>query len=108
MISAHTEGKGSCMAHLYTGPSVHTVLTVLLSFASGFVIETACVYWVHFSERNRALPTALCSMAIGTAQVLGIGESIRDWRMGLPFILGYGVGTYTAVRRKSVNKTAGS
>ena len=80
------------------------LVEVLLTFASGFTIETACVYWVHFSERNRAFPTALCSMAIGTAQVLGISESIHDWRMGVPFVLGYGVGTFTAVRRKARDK----
>jgi hypothetical protein len=77
------------------------VIEILMTFTAGFVIETACVYWVHFSERNRAVPTALCSMAIGLAQVLGIGESVHDWRMGAPFVLGYGVGTYTAVRRKA-------
>lgn len=77
------------------------LLPAALTFASGFVIETACVYWVHFSERDCALETALCSMVIGAAQVLGIGESIHDWRMGAPFVLGYGVGTFTAVRRKA-------
>lgn len=76
--------------------------SALLAFASGFTIETACVYWVHFSERNRALPTALCSMLIGAAQVLGIGESIHDWHNGAAFVLGYGVGTFTAVCRKAV------
>lgn len=79
-------------------------VAALLTFAAGFTIEMACVYWVHFSERNRALPTALCSMAIGIAQVLGIGESVHDWRMGVPFILGYGVGTFIAVWRKSSMK----
>jgi len=78
------------------------VLTEALSaLAAGFTIETACVYWVHFSERGRAGPTALCSMAIGAAQVLGIGESIRDWRVGFCFVLGYGAGTFTAVCLKS-------
>lgn len=76
-------------------------LAALLTFAAGFTIETACVYWVHFSERNKPLPTALCSMAIGAAQVLGIGESIHDWRMGVSFVLGYGAGTFFAVRRKA-------
>jgi len=71
-----------------------------LALASGFLIETACVYWVHFSERNRALPTAMCSMVIGAAQVCGIGESIRDWRVGAAFVAGYGLGTFTAVKRK--------
>jgi len=80
---------------------VNPWLAAIVAFMSGFVIETACVYWVHFSERNRAMPTALCSMAIGLAQVLGIGESIQDWRVAVCFILGYGLGTYSAVKRKA-------
>ncbi len=78
------------------------MLAAQVAFASGFVIETACVYWVHFSERSRALPTALCSMTVAAAQVLGLGESIHSWRVGIFFVLGYGVGTFTAVRRKAV------
>lgn len=80
---------------------MNSLFAALLTFVAGFTIETACVYWVHFSERNRALPTAICSMLIGTAQVLGIGESVHDWRMGVPFVLGYGIGTFFAVRRKA-------
>jgi hypothetical protein len=77
------------------------LLAALIAFASGFAIETACVYWVHFSERNRALPTALCSASIAPAQICGIGESIRDWRVGVFYVLGFFVGTYTAVKRKA-------
>jgi len=73
----------------------------IAAFLSGFVIETACVFWVHFSERGKALPTALCSMAVGCAQVLGIGQSIQDWKVAPGFVLGYGVGTYMAVWYKS-------
>lgn len=76
-------------------------LAALLAFASGFTIETACVYWVHFSERNRALPTSLCTVAIFTAQVTGIGSSIHDWRITCAFVLGGAIGTFLAVRRKA-------
>lgn len=73
----------------------------VLTFLSGFTIECACVYWVHFSERSRPFATAICSMAIGAAQVFGIGESVRDWRFGPAFVLGYGSGTASAVWLKS-------
>lgn len=92
------------MAHPRAGGSgvrVSPVAAAALALASGFAIETACVYWVHFSDRNRAGATALCSMAVGTAQICGIGESIKDWRVGVAFVAGYGIGTYTAVRRKA-------
>ena len=72
-----------------------------LVFLSGAVIECACVFWVHFSERGRALATAFCSMCIGTAQVFGIGESVHDWHYGPYFVLGYGAGTAVAVWGKS-------
>lgn len=80
------------------------ILYGFLTFLAGFVIEMACVFWVHYSERNKALQTALCSMAIGCAQVLGIGESIHSPYMAFLFVIGYGVGTYTAVKRKSLLK----
>lgn len=72
-----------------------------LTFASGFTIECACVFWVHFSERGRPFATALCSMAIGSAQVFGLGESVRNWHFGPAFVLGYGSGTGVAVWLKS-------
>ena len=80
------------------------IFYAFLTFLSGFVIETACVYWVHYSERNKAIQTALCSMAIGCAQVLGIGESIHNPYMAILFVMGYGVGTYMAVKIKSKGK----
>lgn len=80
---------------------MHFIIEAFITFISGFIIETACVYWVHYSERNQAFNTALCSMAIGIAQVLGLGESIHDWRMGIPYVIGYGLGTFLAVKRKS-------
>lgn len=74
-----------------------SVIAYALTFASGFTVECVSVFWVHFSERGRPLATALCSMAIGTAQVFGIGESVRDWHFGPAFVAGYGCGTAAAV-----------
>jgi hypothetical protein len=71
-----------------------------VTFASGFAIECACVFWVHYSERGRAASTALCSMLIAGAQVLGIGSAVRDFRFAPAFVLGYGAGTYCAVKLK--------
>lgn len=73
-------------------------IAILLTFLAGFTIECACVFWVHFSERGAAARTAFFSMCIGSAQVLGIGESIHDPKAGVAFVLGYGVGTYVTVR----------
>jgi len=75
-------------------------MTELLVFLSGFTIECACVFWVHFSERHAAARTALCSLAIGTAQVYGYKESVLH-DFGPYFVLGYGVGTWSAIKGKS-------
>jgi len=69
-----------------------------LTFVSGFLIECSCVFWVHYSERRQPAKTAFFSMIVGTAQVLGIGESIRDPWSGIAFVVGYGAGTYLTVR----------
>jgi hypothetical protein len=75
-----------------------TTPALAIAFASGFLIECACVFWVHYSERGAPAKTAFFSMIVGSAQVLGIGESIRDpWASGA-FVLGYGTGTYITVR----------
>lgn len=75
-------------------------MTPFLVFLSGFTIEFACVFWVHFSERGAAFRTACCSVMIGAAQIYGYKESIlQDY--GVWFVAGYGVGTYSAMRGKA-------
>lgn len=71
---------------------------ILTTFIAGFLIECACVFWVHYSEKGEPAKTAFFSMIVGTAQVFGIGESIRDPWAGFAFVAGYGVGTYVTVR----------
>lgn len=73
---------------------------LIVAFVGGFVIETMCVFWVHYSERERATATALCSMSIAIAQVLGLGEAVRDAWAAPFYVAGFGAGTYLAVRFK--------
>ena len=71
-----------------------------VAFVGGAVYEAGCVGWVHFSECGRPLLTAMFSMLCATAQVAGIGESVKTLTAAPFFILGYGVGTYAAVEIK--------
>lgn len=80
-------------------------ITALVTFLSGAIYEAGCVAWVHFSERAKPLHCAIMSMLVATATVFGIGESIQDMRMAPFFIIGYGVGSYFAVRFKSYFNT---
>lgn len=80
-----------------------------LAFIAGATIESACVFWVHFSEREQALRTALCSMLIAIAQVTGFGEALLSnhrWIASAAYVLGFGVGTFTSVRVKAWLKKA--
>lgn len=76
-------------------------MILLLIFLCGAIYESACVGFVHFSERGRALPTALCSILAASVELTGIITSVRDWHRAPFFIAGYGCGTFVAVRWKA-------
>jgi hypothetical protein len=75
--------------------SVKRYLAVALS---GAAYEACSVVWVHSAEHGTALATALVSGLQALAQVVGIGESARDWRCAPFFVVGYAVGAYVAMR----------
>lgn len=72
----------------------------LAAFAAGAFVDGTAVFWVHFSERGRAIPTGAVAMLQAIAQVVGIGESVRDWATAPFFVVGYGLGAAVAVRWK--------
>ena len=73
----------------------------LIAFFGGAFYEAIAVAWVHYAERKRALAAALCSSAVAVALVAGVGESLRSFPAACAFVLGYGCGTFAAVRFKS-------
>lgn len=77
-----------------------SALDLAITFVAGFAIEACCVLWVHYAERGAPMRTALFAMIMAVAQIAGIGESIRDPVASAFFVLGYGAGTYAAVRYK--------
>jgi hypothetical protein len=85
------------------------MLLHVITFASGFANEAMAVLWVHNTERGYALRTGLCSAVQALALVVGIGESVHDWRAAPAFIAGYATGAMSAVvwvrRSKCVPQT---
>lgn len=71
--------------------------TIIVVFICGALVEFACVFWTHYSERGMPLPTAIFSMVCAGAQVTGIFDSVKDWHVAPFFVLGYGFGTYCAI-----------
>ena len=76
------------------------ILEAAATFLAGAAYEAACVGWVHYSEKGRPISTALFSMALALAQVVGVGESVKDWHMAPFFVLGYAAGSFCAVEFK--------
>jgi hypothetical protein len=69
----------------------------LVAFTSGAAYEGLSVIWVHQATHGSAWATALVSALQAVAQVAGIGEAVRDWRVAPLFVLGYGAGAYAAM-----------
>jgi len=76
------------------------ILAAILTFVAGALYEAGCVGFIHYSERGRAVAAALCSMLTAACEVTGIFEAIHDLRLAGFFVVGFGVGTYAAVRWK--------
>lgn len=76
------------------------VIDAIVAFSGGAVYEAGCVFWVHYSEAGRPWLTAGVSMLCAAAQVAGIGESVHSPIVAPFFVIGYGVGTFFAVKLK--------
>jgi hypothetical protein len=69
----------------------------LLVLVCGAFYEASCVGFIHSAERARPARTAFFSVAAAAAQLTGLLDSVRDWRLAPFFIFGYGIGSYIAV-----------
>jgi hypothetical protein len=76
------------------------VLLAVITFLAGASYEAMGVAWVHYAERNKATPTAILSGMQALAQVAGIGESVRDWRLAPFYVVGWAFGSFLAVSWK--------
>jgi ABC-type Fe3+-siderophore transport system permease subunit len=68
-----------------------------LAIASGATYEAMSVVWVHQATHGTALSTALVSGLQALAIVLGVGESVRNWRTAPFYVIGYASGAYGAM-----------
>ena len=75
-------------------------LHALITFAGGAIFEGGNVFWVHYSEAGRPWATAFVSMVVAAASLAGIDESVHDLFLAPFFVLGYGAGSFAAVKWK--------
>lgn len=70
----------------------------LVTFASGAIVEGVCAKWVQAVAAKRAKKAAVMSMVWAVALLAGIGEALHYGWPGVTWVLGYGLGSYLAVR----------
>lgn len=76
-----------------------TVLsTAALTFVSGAVVEGICAKWVKAVADGKAVKAAIFSMLWAAALLSGIGEALHYGWPAVTWVLGYGVGSYIAVK----------
>ena len=76
------------------------MLLVLASFVSGAVANGICVWWVHYAESDKALAIMVVGWLEGAAIVFGVREGVFDFKCGLAYVFGYGIGPALAVIAK--------
>lgn len=87
---------------------MHFFAFALLVFVCGAFYEASCVGFVHFTERTSPRATAVMSVLAGAAEVTGIFESVRDWRIGVFMVAGLGTGAYLGVWYKQLRERSTS
>ncbi len=70
---------------------------IVFAFASGATYEALSVVWVHQATRGSAMAVAFVSGLQALAMVVGIGESVKNWRVSPAFVLGYAAGAYAGM-----------
>ena len=72
----------------------------ICAFLSGALYEMGCVFWVHYSEAGRARPAVGWSMFNAIVTIAGTEAFLTGWVPRVAFVLGFGTGTYFAIRLK--------
>lgn len=80
---------------------MQVLMTFLLTFACGAAYECGCVFWVYYSEKRRAGPAVAWSCFNALVTVIGIESFLKSWLFALAYVIGFGVGTYLAIRIKN-------
>lgn len=80
-----------------------TAATCLMTFVSGAAVEAVCTKWVAAVAKGQALMAGILSMVWAVSLLLGIGEALQHGLPALTWILGYGVGSYFAVKTTSAS-----
>ncbi len=73
------------------------MVSFFLTFISGFAYEFCSVLWVHQATHGSALSTALVSGVQALSAIIGIGNSVQDWKAAPFYVVGYALGAYVSM-----------
>ena len=72
----------------------------ILTFVCGAAYECGCVFWVHHSEKGNVKPAVLWSCFNASVTVIGVESFLKSPIFVLAYVMGFGTGTYFAIRLK--------
>jgi hypothetical protein len=71
-----------------------------LTFAAGAAYELGCVFWVMYSEAKQAGRAVPWSMFNALVTAIGVEHFLRGPLFVGAYVVGFGAGTYVAIRLK--------
>ena len=77
------------------------IWTLIITFVCGAAYECGCVFWVHHSEKGNGFRAAAWSMFNALVTCVGLGAALHQPLFILVYVLGFGAGTYLAIKYKS-------
>jgi uncharacterized protein YebE (UPF0316 family) len=78
-----------------------------VTFICGAMYECCCVFWVHFSEKNKAWLAVIFSVMAAIVTLTGIESVVSAEQLArriffsAAYALGYGAGTYVSIKLKA-------
>jgi hypothetical protein len=89
--------------------TITEILIGLLVFVAAALDDILAAWWYHYVNKGSGTGAGTISVIHGAIRLCGIGAFIEDWRYGLVFVLGNGVGSYLAITyRARLMKQAGN
>ncbi len=80
---------------------MHNLFLLLLTFWCGAAYECGCVFWVHYSEKGKALQAVILSMFNALVTVIGVEQFLKGWLFVISYVFGFGFGTFLAIKIKN-------
>lgn len=72
-------------------------MNFLITFVCGALYEITSVYWVISTEKLNPVKAAFWSFLQALVMLTGIGESIKDFKNGACFVVGYSLGSAVGI-----------